>query len=247
MIDSIITGYEIQRYALNGREYPLQTLNDLKSDIEYNFFIDQLSEELYLDMIAKKVSYSSAVKWSQTTTYAAGDYCILNDSIFESVVNANIGNNPKLDVVSSFWKDALKFKNAAPDINAICEKYQKLYELYIRPIVSNVVLKEAIPFDTMQLGGKGLTISASADNTGQMTADIKSIEYRLRHTQRIIDTRVSLMQKYLIDEYKKYKADKTTGYDWSLIPFVKDSCNEPETISTKKGLRRFGFRNIKEW
>lgn len=247
MRKSIITGYEVQRYALNGREYPLSTLNDLKFDIEFNFFVEQLSEELYNDMISLKVDYSSALPWSDATTYAEGQFCIINDSIFESKVAGNLNHNPKIDTVSAFWKDALKFKNADSALNLTCEKYQDLYEKYIRGIVSNLILKESIPFDTMQLGGKGLTISVNPDNSGQASADIKSIEYRLRHTQRIIDTRVSLMRNYLILEHSKYKKDTTINSDWSLIPFVVDSCNTGEMISTKKGLRRFGFRAIKEW
>lgn len=230
---SIITAYEAVRFSVVGREYPEATPGKLKDDIESGFFSECLGEDLYDLMVADKKSYNTATVWSAGATYAAAAFVIYKDTVFESKVAGNINHNPGSDVVETYWKPASKFTDT---------HYEELYTKYLRGIISNKIIKQTLAFDTMQIAGKGLTVQYQPDQTGVATADTKTIEYSLRNIQSVIDKKIELMKAWLIKDYKKWKDDTSTGYDWSVIPFVKSECEDCKTPQSSR--RQMGFRSL---
>ena len=237
---SIISGYEAHRFSVVGREYQTTTINKLKGDIELQVFTDCLGLDLYelMKTDSALIDLTSLLEWSAATTYALSDKIFFYDSIMESKAANNLNHNPAHDAAGQYWNFADKFTD---------ENFQELYELYLRDILANKIIKECLIIDTMQVSAKGITMSVSPDQHGNATADVKTIEYQLRHIQSIIDRKIELMNVWLIAEYKKFVADNLTAYDWSIIPFVKSQCSDC-LIGQGKGRTRIAFRrNRYDW
>jgi len=234
-MDFIISSYEVARFSIVGREYPLTNIKKLKNDIELSFFSDCLGLDLYEEMIenSKEISYANVLEWKDTTTYSTGNKCFFFDTVYQSKVDSNTNKKPGHDVAEDYWKLANKFTN---------EDFQTLYETYLRDLLANLIVKEVLALDSIQMGGKGITMAAAPDQHGNITADVKTIEYQLRRIQTIIDRKTELMNRYLVSQYKLFLSDNSTGYDWSIVPFVKDECEKCETPN-KKGIRRILFRS----
>lgn len=236
--DYIITSFEAKRYSTVGNEFSLGTISKIKKDTEEAFFNDCLGTDLYDEMLEDVKEYPSAITWNNATTYGAGDYAILFDQILESKVAGNTNNNPESDIANEFWKVAAKFDNPA---------FEDLYTKYLRQLLANLIAKDAGPIDTIKANAKGFTMSVAPDGSGQASADIKTIEYALRRMQKTIDTKIEIMKKWLISEYKKFKANPDEGYDWSIIPFVKSECGEIGNYGSKPRRRFITRPNTESW
>lgn len=222
---SLISPFEVIKYSGAGPSYPVDNIRLLIPIYERDFLIGCIGDTYYNLLLKDVRKFETATVYVKNQSYTAGDYVIYNGAILESCISLN---TTEPSVINDKWKEPSKFTKKA---------YNGLWDNYLRNILAFVIYKEAIPYDTIKSGAKGLIVSES-DQSGATTADSRTIEYVLRHKQKHIDLLISGLKKYITDQYELFKADSSKGADYSEVSFIKDSC---ENCNGGVQNRRIGF------
>jgi len=225
---SIITAYEVKKYSPAGAGYPLDNINLFKDSIERDFFMNCIGDDYYNLMLKDARRFETATAWNKTTSYNSGDYVIYQGSILESCQSLNVNSEPVFD--NNKWKQAVKFRHKA---------YNAIWDNYLASIIAFKIYKECIPFDTIKSDAKGLVVFGQ-DATGATGANKYDLDFLQKRIQNQIDLLVDGFKKYAIAQYELFKADPSTGHDFSLMMFVED-CEK--CVVQGKTNRRIGLLN----
>ncbi|NOT37204.1 MAG: hypothetical protein HOP11_07480, partial [Saprospiraceae bacterium] len=192
---TLLTPFEVIKYSQAGNSFPLDNVRRLIPVIEIDFMDYCFGLDYYNLLLRNVKTYEKAVIW-KAGTYNSGDVVIYNGSLLES---CNSANSTEPSVLNDKWKEVEKFTK---------KEYNKLWETHIRDVLSNKIYKESVPFATIQSGAKGLTVNAQ-DQSGNMTAPAKDIDFLCRTIQNQIDMMMNNMKRFIITQNDEYKKDNT--------------------------------------
>lgn len=223
-MSSLISNFEIINSSPAGPQYPLSNINLLRETTEATFLNDFLGSEFYQLMLADAINYSKVKAWEQRN-YTSGEMVFYNYSILKSTVSLN---DSEPSYANENWKLAPKFNT---------EDYAAIWNPYLKNILAFTIYKKAVPFDTIMSGANGLMVKSTDGNAGCVTVSKNDQENYLRHLGSLINDMTNELKKYIIDQNNLYLSDKTKGYDYSLVAFIKDE--------TKGNIERPQRRRIK--
>ncbi|MEP7197273.1 MAG: hypothetical protein ABI851_12195 [Saprospiraceae bacterium] len=226
MQSPILTPFEVRKNSPAGASYPLDNLRLVLDIIEYDFFNKCLGIEYYNALKKDARRWETTSLWDASVTYKSGEFAIYDGCVLVSQASENTTQPSPLN---DRWKVADKFtKKSSND----------LYNNFLYKILAFEAYKQAITYDTIKSSAKGLVVSAS-DNSGVMTAQTKDIEYVKSTIQKQIDILVEGMKCWIIEQHDVWFLDNTKGLDFTLVKFIKDTC-DPCIIEGKSN-RRIGF------
>lgn len=225
-IKTLLTPFEVIKNSPAGNQYPLDDIRQLIPVIERDFMKNCLGLDYYDLLLKNCKTYETATIW-KAGTYTSGQVVIYNGSLLESCV---ISNTTEPSIGNDKWKEVDKFTK---------KEYNKLWEVHLKSVLCYKIYKESIPYATIKSNAKGLTINAQ-DQSGNMTATSKDIDFVCRTIQNQIDIMMSSMKDFIIDEHDKWKKDNTKGIDFSNVNFIKEDCSD--CIVPGKHNRRVFFR-----
>ena len=158
MPQATITAWEVVQYSPAGRSYPTTQICNNILTVEEAFFYRCFGQDFYDYMQAHLNPYPDPEpgEWSAAAAYAAGDFAVYNGCLYESLTNANTGNNPVTETTD--WQPAERF-----DTDCL----NNLWTAYLRPYLAHVLYAESLLPTTHQSGGGGVVIRENARNGGQ--------------------------------------------------------------------------------
>lgn len=223
---AIITANEVVRYSIAERAYPTDKVVRVMDMVENKFMRDCLGLDFYDLLKADKINWNNKAEWT-AGSYSIGDIVWWEDDLFESTANSNT-EEPSL--VSVKWKAASKFNTS---------EYNNLWSLYLRPIISNEIIRLTAPLETIKFSGKG-AVMFTEDNSNTIGADSRSLDAAIRQLREVIELQKSEMIEYINDQQRRYDLNPANGFDYKTkkIQFLDcESCN----VTTKQG-RRTAFK-----
>lgn len=119
-------------------------------DVERATFLKYLGMDLYYDLIADKIDYSSTAMFSLSTAYTTGNLVKYLGIIYKATASST-GVVPEMD--SDKWTQAPKFTNTC---------FEALW-LEIRRWLCLTVVNNVLPSVAVQLDDRGLTMRSGQD------------------------------------------------------------------------------------
>lgn len=141
---SLITAWEVVMFSPVKRDFPTAFLCNAIKPKELTLFRECLGNQLYLDLIADLVDYTSYEEYNSSTTYNIGDVVLLDTCLFVSLINTNASNPYDTDA----WELGKKFTT---------DCYNELWECHLRQYLAYMVIYTTINYATTQAGAKGIT------------------------------------------------------------------------------------------
>lgn len=227
-MSAIITTNEVIRYSLAERSYPPDKVSRMIPIIEQRFFRNCVGNDFYLILQGVKNNWENKPQWA-AGSYSLGDMVWWEDDLYESTENTNT-EEPSL--VATKWKAASKFS---------VTEYNTLWDIYLRPILANEVVRITVPQETVRFTGKGATVQTE-DNSNTVGADYKSLDMALRSIKDIINVMTEEMIEYITLQQDKFNSNPMTGFDYKA---AKVSFLDGADCITIQGSqkRRFAFKH----
>lgn len=192
MSETLITAFEVVHYSPVRFDYPTATICTAIKNKETTLFRQCLGLPFYEDLLEDLIEYDNDIPvYDPMVEYDEGDEVLLDGSIFISLVNSNTESVEDNDA----WELAPKFAS---------EKYQYLWENYIRYYLAYMIIHSTINYSTFQAGSMGLVNIKNYSEQGQSTVDQKSMwNWKANIKQDAIDV-LDNMKDYIrrhIDDY----------------------------------------------
>lgn len=222
----LITTWEVLKSSFADRQYPADKIERVRSVIESNYMRNCVGADFYNTLLGLTANWETVGEW-EPGTYAINTLKYWNGLIVKSTINDNT-SEPSL--TNATWPTAAKFSN--PNLNT-------LWNDYLCQIIANKIIHQVAVSDTIRLTGKGLSINTE-DSSNMTIADDKGMMLALKNLNNYIDILQEEMINYIETEYKKYKADSGTGYNYEDVKFIKEGSQYIQpTNSERKVMLRY--------
>lgn len=179
MANALITAYEVKRYSPAGRAYPEANICLLARQVEEDFMVRCLGEEMYEWLKSKLTPYPpNAMDYDPSISYELDDVVIRHGCLFKSLVGCNRTDPAEVD---NDWDLLRKFTDNCAN---------SLWERYLREALALRVYEAVITYDTIHSTAGGLVVSVSDGMSSTVRAaskaEIGDVATRLRQHQEVI-------------------------------------------------------------
>lgn len=143
---TLLTPVEVVRNSNLPKEFPPFELKDIRV-IEYSFFMDNLSIDLYNSMLEAKLPVTGIDEWSQNGSYNI-DSVVKRDGVIYKALESTTSRPP-----TDSWKIRDKFSN---------ECYSDIWcNGFLAELLSFMVLQARLPFIANNIHAEGVGTSNS--------------------------------------------------------------------------------------
>jgi len=215
----LITTWEVLKNSFADRQYPTDKIERVRSIVEANYMRNCVGQDFYNTLLGLAANWETVGEW-EPGTYAINTVKYWNGLIVKSTINNNT-SEPSL--TNTTWPIAAKFTNS--NLNT-------LWNNYLLQIISNKIIHQVAPSDTIRFTGKGMSVNTE-DSSNMTIADDKAMMLALKNLTNYLDVLQEEMINYIKTEYDKYLVDSGTGYDYSEVKFIKENCGTCTDFQTK--------------
>jgi hypothetical protein len=223
---ALISNFEIIQKSVAGKEYPMDKLDRFKDIVESHYMRNCFGKTFYNELKDSVNDWSEINEWTSSGTYNTDSIVSWNGEVMKSTIDSNT-SEPSL--TSTDWIKADKFDTT---------EYDTLWKTYLGQIIANKIILECVVPDTYRVNAKGL-MKATEDSSNSIALDKSEMGLWFSNVQKFIDMAEDEMKAYMQSQYDLYKANPSTGFNYSSVQFIGDC----ETCSTSSNnvKRRIGF------